>query len=70
MQSLRKSSKKQFTLTCELLETNGTNSIFFVKYMQSERGATVVLNTEDSTITCSCRMFECISMLSITFQAV
>ncbi|KAG2649476.1 hypothetical protein PVAP13_1NG113519 [Panicum virgatum] len=52
--------KKQFMLSCELLEGNGTNSTFFVKYMQSERGATVVLNKEDSTITCSCRMFECI----------
>jgi zinc finger SWIM domain-containing protein 3 len=62
--------KKQFTLNCELLETNGTNSTFFVKYMQSECGATVVLNNENSTITCSCRMFECIGMLSITFQAV
>jgi zinc finger SWIM domain-containing protein 3 len=62
--------KKQFTLTCELLETNRTNSTFFVKYMQSDRGVTVVLNNEDSTITCSCRMFECIGMLSITFQAV
>jgi hypothetical protein len=44
--------KKQFTLTCDLLEANGINSTFFVKYMQSDRGATVVLNTKDSTITC------------------
>jgi hypothetical protein len=59
--------KKQFTLTCELLEGNGTNSTFFVKYMQSEHGATVVLNIEDSTIICSCKMFECIGTLSIIF---
>jgi hypothetical protein len=59
--------KKQFTLTCELLEGNGTNSTFFVKYMQSEHGATVVLNIKDSTITCSCKMFECIGTLSIIF---
>jgi hypothetical protein len=62
--------KKQFTLTWDLLEVNGTNSTFFVKYMQSDRGATVVLNTEDSTIKCSCRIFECIGMFSVTFQAV
>jgi hypothetical protein len=62
--------KKQFTLTCDLLEANGTNLTFFVRYMQSNCGATVVLNTEDLTITCSCRMFECIGMFSITFQAV
>jgi hypothetical protein len=42
--------KKQFTLTCELLEGNGTNSTFFVMYMQSERGATVVLNIKNSTL--------------------
>jgi hypothetical protein len=62
--------KKQFTLTCDLLEANGTNSMFFVKYMQSDRGATIVFNTEDSTITCSCRMFECIGMFNVIFQAI
>jgi hypothetical protein len=35
-------SKKQFTLSCELLEVNGTNSTFFVNYMQFNRGAIVV----------------------------
>jgi len=53
-----------------LLQAAGTTSTFFVKYMESDRGATVVFNTEDSTITCSYRMFECIGMLSIIFQAV
>jgi hypothetical protein len=42
--------KRQFTLTCDLLEVVGTNLTFFVKYMESDRGATVVLNTEDSTL--------------------
>jgi hypothetical protein len=46
------------------LEANGTNLAFFIKYMQSEHGATIVLNKEDSTITCSCRMFECITITS------
>jgi hypothetical protein len=62
--------KKQFTLTCDHLEDNGTNLAFFVRYMQSERGATVVSNTKDLTITCSCQMFECIGMLSIIFHVV
>ena len=62
-------------MTCDLLEAAGTNLTFFVKYMESNRGATVVLNTEDSTIRCSCRMFECIGMCTIyisiyTLQAV
>jgi hypothetical protein len=62
--------KKQFTLSCELLEGNGPNSMFFVKYMQSERGATIVLNTDDSTITCSCRMYECIGMFNTIIRVV
>jgi len=60
--------KKQFTLSSELLEAVGTNLTFFVKYMQSNRGATVVFNKDDSNITCSCRMFESIGMHIITFQ--
>jgi hypothetical protein len=62
--------KRQFTLTCELLKTMGTHLTFFVKYMQYDHGATVVLNTEDSTITCSCRMFESIGIYTITFQCI
>ena len=52
--------KKQFTLSCNLVRTEGTNLTFMVTYMQSERGATVVFNTADSTIACSCRKFESI----------
>jgi len=57
--------KRQFTLSCDFLEAARTNKTFFVKYMQSDRGATVVLNTEDSTIRCSCRRFESIGMYTI-----
>ena len=52
--------KKQLSLSQKLLQTEGTNLTFFVTYMQSDRGATVVFNSEDSTITCSCRKFEAI----------
>ena len=52
--------KKQLSLSQKLLQTEGTNLTFFVTYMQSVRGATVVFNSEDSTITCSCRKFEAI----------
>ena len=62
--------KKQFTLTCDFLEAAGTNLTFFVKHMESDRGATVVLNTEDSTITCSCRMFESIGMCTTYIQFI
>jgi hypothetical protein len=63
-----KEFKKQFTLTCDLVEAVGTNFTFFVKYIQPERGATLVFNTEDSTITCSYRMFESIGTYIITFR--
>jgi hypothetical protein len=58
--------KGQFTLTCDFLEAVGTNLTFFVKYMESDRGATIVLNTEDSTITCSCLMFDTIGMCTVS----
>jgi hypothetical protein len=41
---------------------------FFVKHMQSDRGATLVFNAEDSTITCSCQKFEFIGMYTIHFK--
>jgi hypothetical protein len=63
-----KEFKKKFTLTCDLVEAVGTNFTFFVKYIQPERGATLVFNTEDSTITCSYRMFESIGTYIITFR--
>lgn len=52
--------KKQFTLSCNLVQTEGTKLTFMVTYMQSERGATVVFNKADSTIACSCRKYESI----------
>jgi hypothetical protein len=57
--------KRQFTLTCDLLEAARTNLAFFVKCMEFDHGATVVLNTEDSTIRCSYRMFKSIGMCTI-----
>jgi zinc finger SWIM domain-containing protein 3 len=62
--------KRQFTLTCDLLEATGTTLTFFVKYMESNHGATVLFNTVESTITCSCRMFESIGMFSFTFEFI
>ena len=52
--------RKQFTFSCELLQAAGTTCKFFVKYMEYE----------DRTITCSCCMFECIGMYTITFQFI
>ena len=52
--------KKKITFSCELLQAVGTTCTFFVKYMEYE----------DMTITCSCRMLECIGMYTITFQFI
>ena len=62
--------KNQFTLSCQLLQAAGTTSTFFVKYMESDRGATIVFNSEDRTIICFFYIFKCIGMYTITFQFI
>jgi hypothetical protein len=54
--------KRQFTLSCKLLKTEGTKLTFMVTYMQSDHGTTIVFDTADSSITCSCRKFEAIGV--------
>jgi zinc finger SWIM domain-containing protein 3 len=54
--------KKQFSLSCNLLHTKGTILTFMVTYMKSNHVATVVLDTANSTITCSCRKYESMGM--------
>ncbi|WVZ77842.1 hypothetical protein U9M48_025657 [Paspalum notatum var. saurae] len=55
--------KNQFLYSCKLLKTDGSISTFMVTHMYSDYGATVVLDTADMTITCSCRMYESIGLL-------
>jgi hypothetical protein len=54
--------KCQFSYSCKLLQTEGSILTFMVTHMHSNRGATVVFNIADKTITCSCRKFESICM--------
>nr|XP_015649995.1 protein FAR1-RELATED SEQUENCE 5-like [Oryza sativa Japonica Group] len=54
---------KQFSLSCKLLQTEGSILTFMVMPMESDQEATVVYNTADMTITCSCRKYESIGIL-------
>lgn len=53
---------KQFSLSCKLLQTEGSILTFMVMPMESDQEATIVYNTADMTITCSCRTYESIGM--------
>lgn len=54
---------KQFSLSCKLLQTEGSILTFMVMPMESDQEATIVYNTADMTITCSCRTYESIGIL-------
>jgi zinc finger SWIM domain-containing protein 3 len=54
--------KDQFLFTGQLLQIEGSILTYMVTHMQSSHGATVVFNTADMTIKCSCRKFESIGV--------
>jgi hypothetical protein len=54
--------KDQFLLTGQLLQTEGSVFTYMVIHMQSSHGATVVFNTADMTIKCSCRKYESVGV--------
>ncbi|EEC72703.1 hypothetical protein OsI_06289 [Oryza sativa Indica Group] len=55
--------KKLFTLSCSLLSQDRTISTYKLTPLNSEEEAYVVFNSEDTTVSCSCRMYECTGML-------
>ncbi|WVZ49619.1 hypothetical protein U9M48_000960 [Paspalum notatum var. saurae] len=55
--------KKQFFVSCKLLQTEGTTMTYKVIPLKFEDEAIVVFNSEDITITCSCKKYECIGLL-------
>jgi zinc finger SWIM domain-containing protein 3 len=57
-----KEFKCQFSLSCKLLQTEGSISTFRVTHMHSDCDATVVFNNVDNIVTCYCRKFESIGM--------
>ena len=52
--------KQQFSAKCQLVSTAGTVKTYMVSPMKYEYEALVVFNSEDVTISCSCRRFESI----------
>ena len=54
--------KKLFTLSCSLLSQDRTVSTYKLKPLNSEEEAYVVFNSEDTTVSCSCRTYECTGM--------
>lgn len=56
--------KKLFTLSCSLLSQDGTISTYKLILLNSEEEAYTVFNSEDKTVSCSCKMYECTGMLS------
>ncbi|WVZ77422.1 hypothetical protein U9M48_025287 [Paspalum notatum var. saurae] len=55
--------KKLFILPCSFLSQNGTISTYKLSPLNLEAEAYVVFNSEDTTISCSCKMYECKGML-------
>jgi zinc finger SWIM domain-containing protein 3 len=55
--------KAQFSFSCKLLQNEGSMSTFMVTHMNSDYRATVLFDSADNTITCSCRKFESTGML-------
>lgn len=55
--------KKLFTLSCSLLSQDGTISTYKLIPLNSEEEAYTVFNSEDTTVSCSCKMYECTGML-------
>jgi hypothetical protein len=54
--------KKQFFVSCKLLQSEGTIMTYQVIPMKFQDEALVVFNSEDMSIMCSCRKYECIGM--------
>jgi hypothetical protein len=54
--------KDQFVLTGQLLKIECSILTYMVTHIQSNQGATVLINIENKTITCSCRKYESIGM--------
>jgi zinc finger SWIM domain-containing protein 3 len=56
--------KQQLAVTCELVSTVGTVKTYKVKPVAFEDEALVIFNSEDVTISCSCRRYESKGMQS------
>ncbi|XP_062201370.1 protein FAR1-RELATED SEQUENCE 9-like [Phragmites australis] len=56
--------KKQFVLSCTLQNSEGTTSTYKIMSMdRSEDEATVIFNSDDMQVLCSCKKYNCFGML-------
>jgi hypothetical protein len=58
--------KKQFSFSCKLFQFEGAIRTYKVTPTKFQDEAVIVFNFEDTTITCSCRKYECIGMYHIS----
>jgi hypothetical protein len=57
--------REQISFTCQLLQSVGAISTYKVTPTRFQDEAIIVFNSEDMTITCSCRKYECIGICHI-----
>ena len=57
--------KQQFFVSCKLLQSEGTITTYTMIPMKFQDEATVVFNSKDMTITCSCKKYECTGMYMV-----
>jgi hypothetical protein len=60
---LKKNFKKSLTLSCRLLSQDGTMSTYKFMLTNCEGEAYAVFNSDDVTVSCSCKMYERTGML-------
>jgi zinc finger SWIM domain-containing protein 3 len=58
--------KEQFSFSCKLFQSEGVISTYKVTPTKFQDEAIIFFNSEDMTITCSCRKYECIGMYHIS----
>jgi len=58
--------REQFSFSCQLLESEGAMMTYKVTPSRFNDEAIIVFNSEDKTITCSCRKYECIGTYVIS----
>ena len=54
--------KEQFSFSCKLFQSEGATNIYKVTPTKYQDEAIIIFNSEDLTIKCSCRKYECIGM--------
>ena len=54
--------KEQFSFSCKLFQSEGSINTYKVMPTKYQDEAIIIFNSEDMTVTCSCKKYECIGM--------